>query len=117
MLGPQVRLSYDTFWAECCSKDRLQGRALWPHVLHLRPHQLPVSTQASHRYYFSGSKSNPFSLFWNFTEHCTQQKMANTPLRLTNIGVFVSLLYSYICKHKYRSGQLTFIQLYMLALI
>ena len=33
---------------------------LRPRVLHLRPHQLPVSTQASHRYYFSGStKFNP----------------------------------------------------------
>ena len=31
------------------------GRALRPHVLHLRPHQLPVSTHASHRYFFSGS--------------------------------------------------------------
>ena len=59
-LRPRVRLSYDTFWAERCGQDRLGGRALQPHVLHLRPHQLQVSTQASHRYYFSGStKFNP----------------------------------------------------------
>ena len=59
-LRPRVRLSYDTFWAERCSQDRLGGRALWPHVLNLRPHQLQVSRQASHRHYFSGStKFNP----------------------------------------------------------
>ena len=37
------------------ARTRLGGRALRPNVLHLRPHQLPVSMQASHRYYFSGS--------------------------------------------------------------
>ena len=51
----RVRFGEDTFWTERCGQDRQGGRALRPHVLHLRPHQRPVSTQASHRYYFSGS--------------------------------------------------------------
>ena len=33
-LRPRVRLSYDTFWAERCGQDKLEGRALRPLVLH-----------------------------------------------------------------------------------
>ena len=73
----RVRLSYDTFLAERCGQDRLSGRELRPHALHLRPHQLTVSTQASHRYYLQNSI--PLSLFWNFPGHCTQHKNPTLP--------------------------------------
>ena len=46
-----------------------------PHVLHLIPHQLPVYTKASHRYYFFWIyKIQSPSLFWNFPGHCAQRK-------------------------------------------
>ena len=79
-LRPRTRLSYDTFWAKRCGQDRLRCRALRPHVLHFRPNQLPVSTQASHRFYFSGStKFNPPLPVLEFYGACAHNRKWQMP--------------------------------------
>ena len=74
------------------------GASAGPHVLHLRPYQLPVSTHGhpTDIIFLDLQNSIPLFLFWNFTGHCTQQKMANAQqkpyilkLFIENISFFV----------------------------
>ena len=47
----------------------------------LRPHQLPVDTQASQRYYFLDLQNSiPLSLFWNFTGHMRTTENGKCPI-------------------------------------